>query len=145
MQSNVGWTQLFERGQLEYKPDQRDTTNVVESALLGRELFNTAVTTPETPQDGAQFFPETQLNVRAPFAEFWQINGGLPIFGLPLGAEQQTTDESGTVVVRQVFERAVLQRPVDATGPLDVSLVPVGRIKWAQIDAQSVETTIRIR
>jgi hypothetical protein len=118
---------------------------VVQSALLGRELFNDRTSPPETPQEGARFFPETQLNVRAPFAEFWQINGGLPIFGLPISAEQQLTDESGAAIVRQVFERAILQRPVNATGPLDVSLVPLGRIKWAQQDAQSVVTSIRIR
>ncbi len=141
----TGWSQRFERARLEYLPAQTTTTAPVQSALLGRELFGPEVDEPEAPAEGAHFFPETQHNVRQPFADFWQINGGLPIFGLPLGPEQQTSDDVGAPVVRQVFERAVLERPVAATSIFEVSLVPLGRIEWAQIDARSIQTGIQPR
>lgn len=143
-----GWTQLFERARFEYKPGQSDTTTVVQIGLLGRELatvLDDTADAPETPREDARFFAETQRNVSASVAEFWQVNGGMPIFGLPLSAEQQTLDESGQPVLRQRFERAVLQRPADAASAQQVTVVPLGRVVWAQTDAQSPKTSIRAR
>lgn len=143
-----GWTQLFERASFEYKPGQSDTSAVVQIGLLGRTLdpdSASATSQPETPRPDARFFPETQRNVSASFAEFWQVNGGLPVFGLPLSAEQQTLDERGQPVIRQTFERAVLQRPVDATSAQQVTLMSLGRVQWAQTDARSPETRIYAR
>lgn len=143
-----GWTQLFERGSFEYKPGQSDTTAVVQIGLLGRELgldATNAPSQPETPRPDARFFPETSRNVSASFAEFWQVNGGLPVFGLPLSAEQQTLDERGAPVIQQTFERAVLQRPLDAVSAQQVTLMPLGRVRWAQTDARSPETSIYAR
>jgi hypothetical protein len=143
-----GWTQLFERARFEYRPGLSDTTAAVQIGLLGRQLAEIArapIAAPEQPQPDARFFPETQQNVRASFAEFWQVNGGLPIFGLPLSAEQQALDDRGAAVVRQTFERAVLQRPLDATSAQQVTLAPLGRVQWAQLDAQSPETSVRAR
>jgi hypothetical protein len=143
--TNDGWRQLFERAVLEYKPSQTDTTAVVQIGLLGRQMFGPTAVAPETPQPDARFFPETQHNVSGLFLDFWQINGALPIFGLPLTAAEQTIDQRGMPVMQQTFERAVLQRPVDATGVFDVRLAPLGRIQWAQQDARSPETSIRAR
>ncbi len=140
-----GWVQLFERARLEYNPAQGSAASSVRSGQLGRELLAPAQNRPEAPVEDARFFPETQHNVRSPFSDFWQINGGLPIFGLPLTSEEQSTDEAGDPVTRQIFERAVLQRPLDGIGVGDVSLMPLGRLQWAQADAQSVETSIKAR
>jgi hypothetical protein len=140
-----GWTQLFERAVFEYRPSQTDTTAAVQIGLLGRHALGSAAVVPEAPQPGARFFAETQHNVSGVFADFWQINGGLPIFGLPLAAEEPTTDDNGQPIVRQTFERAVLQRPANATGVLDVRLAPLGRVQWAQADAQTPEARIRAR
>jgi hypothetical protein len=143
--TNDGWRQLFERAILEYKPSQTDTTAAVQIGLLGRQIPGIAAVAPETPQPDARFFPETQHNVSGLFLDFWQINGALPIFGLPLTAAEQTIDERGMPVMQQTFERAVLQRPVEAASVFDVRLAPLGRIEWAQIDARSPETSIRAR
>lgn len=145
VETGDGWTQLFERAIFEYKPAQSDTTAVVQIGLLGRQLFDPGVLVPEAPRPDARFFAETQHNVGSLFADFWQINGGMPIFGLPLAAEEQTIDERGAPIVRQVFERAVLQRPLDATSVLDVRLAPLGRVLWAQADAKSPESSVRVR
>jgi hypothetical protein len=145
VQSADGWTQLFERASFAYKPSQSDSTAVVQLDLLGRQLLAPAEIRAEAPQPDARFFPETQQNVSGLFADFWQINGGLPVFGLPLSAAEQTTDDSGALIVQQLFERALLQRPLDASSVLDVRLAPLGRMRWAQQDAQSIESSIRAR
>ncbi len=144
-QTGDGWAQLFERARLEYRPGLSSAPTSVRSALLGRELFAPPENVPEAPTPDAHFFPETQHNVRSPFSDFWQINGGLPIFGLPLSAEEQSTDDAGNPVIRQIFERAVLQRPLERASVADVTLAPLGRLEWAQEDAQSVETSIKAR
>lgn len=145
VQSGDGWRQLFERAVFEYKPGQRDTSNVVQIGLLGRQSLDITTVAPETPQPNARFFPETQHNVSPLFAEFWQVNGGLPVFGLPLSAEAQAIDERGSLVIQQTFERAILRRPLGATSAQEVTLAPLGQVQWAQTDAQSPETSIRAR
>lgn len=139
-----GWTQLFERTQLEYKPALSDTTGVVQITLLGSQLFG-AATPPAAPLSGARFFPETGQNLADPFAQFWQFNGGLQIFGLPVSGEEPGIDLAGNPVLQQRFERAVLQRPAGSTDLSAVTLAPLGRIVWAQEDAVSNETSIRAR
>lgn len=141
-QTRDGWTQPFERAVLRYNPAKSDTA-AVEVAALGRALLGAAA--PATPQATARFFPETQQNLSGLFAGFWQINGGLPLFGYPLTGEEQTINSAGDPVIRQVFERAVFERPVDATGASDITLEPLGRVQWAQQDAQSPETSVRVR
>jgi len=140
-----GWTQLFEHARFDYQPARMAPTTFVQLDSLGHRLFGTVISTPETPQADGRFFPETEHNISGLFAEFWQINGGLPIFGLPLSGEEQTVDDTDQPIVRQTFERAVLQRPLDSISAADVRLVPLGRIHWAQLDAQTPETSIRAR
>ncbi len=139
-----GVSQSFERAILAYRPAQRDSTAVVQIALLGRELFESSAA-PAQPIEGARFFPETGQNVMRPFADFWQIHGGLPIFGLPLDAEREALDEAGRPVIRQTFERAVLQRPSGAATHRDVTIAPLGRIQRAQADARAVESSVQAR
>jgi len=138
-------TQLFERAMLEYRPALRDTTSVVAVKDLGRLHLGEQAVPGETPQPGSRFFPETERNVDPIFAEFWQINGGLPVFGLPLAAAEQTVDEAGAPVTRQLFERAALVRPASATSHFDVRLAPLGRLEWAREDAVAPESSVRPR
>jgi len=51
------------------------------------------------------FFKDTGFYVLAPFATYWAQNGGLAVFGLPIGA---ATDQNGRTV--QWFERARFER-----------------------------------
>ena len=139
-----GWTQSFEGAVLRYDPARSDTATVVEVQPLGRMLVDRAAP-PATPQVGLRFFPETQQTVAQPFAQFWEINGGLSLFGLPLTAEQPAIDASGDPVVQQVFERVVFQRPHAAASPAEVRLAPLGRLQWAHIDAVAPETSVRAR
>lgn len=138
-------TQLFERAMFEYRPALRDTTSVVTVKDLGRLELGAQTVAGEEPQPGSRFFPETERNVDPIFAEFWQINGGLPVFGLPLAAAEQTVDDTGAPVTRQLFERAALVRSQSATSHFEVRLAPLGRAEWAREDATSPEVGVRPR
>ena len=141
----TGWSQLFERARLTYEPALRDGPASVQIALLGRALVAPETGPAEQPAEGARFFAETGRNVRQPFADFWQTNGGLPIFGLPLTPEAPGVDSAGNPVIHQIFERAVMQRPADHAAPGGVTLAALGRIEWAQTDARSAASAVRAR
>lgn len=143
-ETSDGWTQPFERAVLHYSPAKSDTTAVVEVLPLGRTLFG-AEAPPTVPQSNARFFPETQQNITGLFSDYWEINGGLSLFGYPLTAEEETVNDAGQLVMRQVFERAVLEHPVAATSLAEIELAPLGRIQRAQQDAQAVETSVQAR
>ena len=143
VQSGNTWSQTFERAVFTYRPDQSDTTGIVQIEALGREQLGSRTVAPALPIEGARFFPETKHNVTGALAAFWQTNGGIPLFGLPLTEEEPAIDERGQPVVRQVFERVVLERPTDASG--SVVLAPLGRMRQAQESARSFQSSFRPR
>ena len=140
-----GWTQIFERAVFEYKPALSHTTGVVQIVPLGRELFEPPAVALATTNEQSHARSETTPELAGLFGEFWQINGGSPIFGLPLTGEEPAINQERQPVVRQVFERAVLERPVDATSLADISIAPLGRIRWAQRDARSPHSSVQVR
>ncbi len=139
-----GYSQLFENGLLEYNPERSGTRSVVEVAHLGRGWLGNRQVAPEEPNDG-RFFPETQHGIQGAFAQFWQRNGALPIFGLPLTGEEQGVDEAGQAIVTQTFERAHFVRPLDTNTLEAVELLPLGRLRWAQTDAHTIASDFRAR
>lgn len=140
-----GWQQLFERGVFEYRPGQSDTASVVQLAPLGAGLLGSASAGPEPPGAGERFFPETGQHLGGLFAEFWQVNGGERMFGLPLSPETTGLGQGSAPVVRQVFERVVLDRAPGAVDATDVSLAPIGRVQWAQRDARTPQSRLAAR
>src|SRR5687768_10532434 len=50
-------------------------------------------------------FPETGFTLRGRFLEYWEDNGGLPVFGYPLTEERMETNSSGARVTTQYLER----------------------------------------
>ncbi len=75
---------------------------------------------PLRAQPQARLFPETGWRVGGRLLEYWEANGGLPVFGLPLGPEQP-----GTAIRFQHFERARLEIHA-AQPPYDVQLGRLG-------------------
>jgi hypothetical protein len=66
---------------------------------------------------GSRYFPETGHNVGTPFLEYWQNNGGLPVFGYPLTEAQDETDpETGKVFKSQWFQRNRFEYHPENTG-----------------------------
>ena len=139
-----GFSQLFENGLLEYHPERSATPHVVQVALLGREWLGSRVVPPEQPSTG-RYFPETKHRIGGLFEQFWEIYGGLPIFGLPLTGEEQGVDEAGRPVVTQTFERAQLMRPANAQTIAQIRLRPLGRLRLAQADARAATIKVRAR
>jgi hypothetical protein len=78
--------------------------------------------TPAAPIDGCEYHEVTQHNVCAPFAAYWEANGGLANFGYPLTEEVKY---NGQVV--QYFERAIFElHPENAGTPYEVLLTRIG-------------------
>jgi hypothetical protein len=139
-----GWHQLFDNGLLEYHPDRTHTSFVVQVGRLGQEWLGGRIVPPEEAGAG-RFFPESGHSITGLFAEFWEIYGGLPIFGLPLTGEEPGLDPAGRPVVTQTFERADLMRPAEAESIAAIQLRPLGRLRWAQADAQTPHSALRPR
>jgi predicted deacylase len=132
-QTGEGWSQIFERAILQYRPDQSDTTLVVQLEPLEYQQLDQQVT---APQDAT---------MSPPFYDFWYVNGGTSIFGTPITPEEQAVGSDGRPVIRQYFERAILERSVDVVDSSGVSLAPLGRLRWAQLDHQTPETAVVAR
>src|SRR5437763_914621 len=70
-------------------------------------------------------FPETGHCISGRIREFWEQNGGLPIFGYPLGPQQEEFVE-GKKVSAQWFERNRLELHPENARPYDVLLGRLG-------------------
>jgi hypothetical protein len=79
-----------------------------------------------------QRFEETGQSVRDPFLRFWERNGGLPVFGFPLGPEQVRTDAVGNNRRTQWFERGRFEYFPENPPPFDVQLGLLGVEALAQ-------------
>ncbi len=54
----------------------------------------------------SRYFPETGQTVEGRFLRYWLANGGLPVFGYPIGpAQPQLDPETGRTYLTQWFER----------------------------------------
>ncbi len=92
------------------------------------------------PTSSPIYFQETGFWVDAAFADFWQNNGGLMVFGYPVS---RVFYQDG--LHRQYFERAIFEHHEDEEYPWNVLLVRIGALNtieqrnaaigpWAQID-----------
>ncbi len=75
--------------------------------------------------DDERLFPETGWRVGGRLLSFWDASGGLPVFGLPLGAAAATTTAEGTFPA-QIFERERLELHTEFKAPYDVLLGRLG-------------------
>jgi hypothetical protein len=97
--------------------------------LLGA-LFIAA--TPARQTAAAQrCFTETNQCIDGRIAQFWAQNGGLPVFGYPIGP-QETTTIDGQVLTSQRFERTRLELHPENAAPYDVLLGRMGVQRLAQ-------------
>lgn len=78
-----------------------------------------------------RLFPETGWQVGGRLLDYWQANGGLAVFGLPIGPEQALTVD-GRAVRAQTFERARLELHAENAAPYDVLLGRLGADRLAQ-------------
>lgn len=94
-----------------------------------RELGGAPVPTPSPEPtlspDLTRFFPETGHSIGGAFYQFWKANGGLRIFGFPLGQEElgQVGSWSGVI---QRFQRARFEWHIES-GVGEVMLGNIGQ------------------
>jgi polysaccharide biosynthesis protein PslG len=86
-----------------------------------------AATTPTATETAPRFFPETSHYVSGRFREFWEANGGLFVFGLPLTKEFEFPSTDGKIYTVQYFERAIFEKHPENPYPYDVLLTHLAR------------------
>jgi hypothetical protein len=84
-------------------------------------------------QGDRRCFPETGFCIEGRIRTFWEQNGGLAVFGFPLGPQQEQTVE-GRPFVAQWFERSRLELHPENPAPYDVLLGRLGAARLAQTD-----------
>lgn len=83
-------------------------------------------------QSEQRCFPETGFCVSGRVREFWEQNGGLPVFGFPKSPQQETLVE-GKAIQAQQFERNRLELHPENARPYDVLLGRLGADRLAQL------------
>ncbi|MEO8288868.1 MAG: alpha/beta fold hydrolase [Chloroflexota bacterium] len=112
--------QYTERARFELHPELRDTPSEVLLSLLGNQLAAGRTDQPfkrATASSTGDFFTQTGHNLAQPFNNYWQKNGGLPVFGYPISEafnEKSATD--GKTYQVQYFERNRLEYHPEAKG-----------------------------
>lgn len=90
-----------------------------------------AVGHPVQAQTGQRCFSETGFCIEGRIREYWEQNGGLSVFGLPLGPQQTETIEGKQLQVQR-FERNRLEIHPENARPYDVLLGRLGADRLAQ-------------
>ena len=94
--------------------------------LLGLVLLVAVMAiAPATAQERSRTFPETGFAIGGRLLEFWEGNGGLAVFGLPIGEERQERTPEGRFAVQHV-ERQRFERHPENAAPYDVLLGRLG-------------------
>jgi hypothetical protein len=128
---NGRFYQWFERARLEEWPENQGTAYLIQGARIGAEFTNGIVFPQQiffTSRPGLRYFGETGHGVRTPFLEFWEIKGGLPILGYPIGDEvQEMLPDDKQLHIVQYFERGRLEyHPEYAGKPGEVQIGLLG-------------------
>lgn len=76
-------------------------------------------------------FSETGFCIEGRLRQFWEQNGGLPVFGFPIGNPEQITVD-GKSVTAQRFERNRLELHPNNAAPYDVLLGRLGADRLTQ-------------
>ncbi len=98
------------------------------------DRFRAEVGRTAQPTNGTcQRFAETGFAVCGRILQYWRENGGLPVFGYPIGPQQSVTIE-GRAVQAQEFERNRLELHPQNARPYDVLL---GRLGAEILERQS--------
>jgi hypothetical protein len=121
--------QYFERNRFEYFPEQAGKPFEVQLGRLGDDLlrrkgvdWNTFPKQPDAPPE-CLFFAETGHRLCPPFRQYWETNGGLALYGMPLS---DAYDDNGHLA--QYFERNRFEHFPDKAGtPFEVQLGLLGR------------------
>jgi hypothetical protein len=94
-------------------------------------LVASFVVSPQPTHAAERCFAETGYCIDGRIREYWEQNGGLPVFGFPIGP-QETVEIEGKQIVVQRFERNRLELHPENQRPYDVLLGRLGVDRLAQ-------------
>ena len=122
-----GYTvQYFERARFEHHPEAKDPQYQVLLGFLGKGFHQSDPAV--KAKDGARFFGETGHNLSGEFRAYWEANGGLAIYGLPISEElKEVSPTDGKTYTVQYFERARFELHPENNAPYNVLLGQLGR------------------
>ena len=140
-----GWAQLFENARFEYHPAQSHSRFAVQLSSFGQQFDGGPRTALERTPGNAVDPEQIAIEHDAVFTHYMQRHGGLSIFGDPIADPHAATNARGQAIIHQIFQRAIMERPIDATDLEDVQLLPIGRIMVARDDATSEQSAVRPR
>jgi hypothetical protein len=92
---------------------------------LSARFRNEVGQAPPPDQSDCRFFAETGYQVCGRILQYWNENGGLPVFGYPISAQRGETIE-GQVYQVQEFERNRMELHPENSRPYDVLLGRLG-------------------
>lgn len=131
--------QWFERSRLEYWPEHAGTPAEIQPGLLGTE-FTSMRDFPRqeffVSRPDLQYFAETGQAVGGAFLRYWQTNGGLARFGLPISPEFDEAFPDGSVYRVQYFQRVRLEYHPEYAGTPDEVMVGLLGTALLQRDAR---------
>ena len=99
-------------------------TLVVAASLLAPRAF--ALEAQVAAQQDQRCFSETGQCISGRFRQYWEQNGGLAVFGLPLTAAVDESNADGKTYLTQWFERNRFELHTDQAAPYDVLLGRLG-------------------
>ncbi len=108
------------------------TTNGQDVRIRARAIAELLPSAPRAADDpavaGRRYFPETGHSLGGAFGDYWQRNGGLPVFGYALTEEfMQRAPDSAYGYTTQYFERQRFEyHPENAGTPYEVLLGRLG-------------------
>jgi lipoprotein-anchoring transpeptidase ErfK/SrfK len=116
--------QYFEHARLEYHPESA----AVLLGLIGRERTQWRSFPPQPATNSGGLRPDgADYVILTAFRSFWEENGGVAIFGMPISAPHWENMPSGRFQV-QYFERALfIHHPLYAGQDKEIELAPLGR------------------
>jgi len=131
--------QWFERARLEHWPEHAGTAYEIQPGLLGREYTSERSFPRQEFFAGRPtqvYFAETGQAVGGAFLSYWQANGGLARFGLPISPEFDEAFPDGSAYRVQYFQRARLEYHPEYAGTPDEVMVGLLGTALVQHDAR---------
>lgn len=121
------WVQYFQKVRMELHPEN-PLPYRVQLGLVGDELgYRQALSPQQVANDQShQYFPETGHTVAYAFLNFYNLNGGLDVFGYPIS--DFTTSADGWIV--QYFQRARMEWHPELSGDQRVALTDLGSVHF---------------
>jgi hypothetical protein len=115
----VRFVQYFERAVLTLDLSNPAAPVIGQDALGYQSYIDPTAAQPVAvfePHPNGRFFPETGHTLQNGFKAYWEQNGGVEAFGMPLSEEWSEVTPDGRKVVKQMFEKARLEWWPDRVG-----------------------------